>query len=133
MEIPRIKQNYAKYYKCSKCDYTCSSLWNLKSHTADNHISIKEKLKLQYYCRLCDSTSISETYYKRHLDSDTHKTKLIDKNIKTYIDEKINEKINERIDERIDEKINEKMEEKMDEKMDEKMEERMEERMDEKM
>ena len=100
--IPRIKQNYIKYYKCNKCDYTCSSLWNLKSHTADNHISIKDKLKLQYYCKLCDSTSISEMYYKRHLDSDEHKNKLIDKNLKKYIDERVDKRIDIKLKELIE-------------------------------
>jgi hypothetical protein len=32
-------------------------------------------------------------YYKRHLDSDEHKNKLIDKNLKKYIDERIDERI----------------------------------------
>ena len=90
----RLTHNYTKYYKCNKCDYTCSSLWNLKSHTAAYHISIKDKLKLQYYCKLCNTTSISEMYYKRHLDSEEHTNKLIDKNLKKYIDERIEERIN---------------------------------------
>jgi len=36
-------------------------------------------------------------YYKRHLDSEEHKNKLIDKNLKKYIDERIEERINFKI------------------------------------
>ena len=97
MELPviskvlynNITNAYKKYYKCNKCNYTSSTLWNLKKHTADTHISIKEKKKLPFYCKMCDSTSISQLYYDKHLNSDIHT------NIKKYIDDCINKMKND--------------------------------------
>jgi hypothetical protein len=99
---------YKKYYKCNKCDFTCNTLFNLKRHTSDNHLSIKDKKELPYYCKLCDFTYISKLYYDRHLDSENHKekesliklnNKNLDKNIKKYIDETINKMKNDIIKE----------------------------------
>lgn len=121
MELPviskvlynNITSAYKKYYKCNKCNYTSSTLWNLKKHTAETHISIKEKKKLPFYCKICDSTSISQLYYDKHLNSDIHKNKIkslieekeekdekeesfnIDANIKKYIDDCINKMKND--------------------------------------
>jgi len=110
MELPIIsktlydnKRNaYKKQYTCNKCNYITSTLWDLKKHTA-THISIKEKKKLQYYCKICDSISISQLYYDKHLDSDNNKNKInpletkdnldkyeINTDIKQYIDVCIN-------------------------------------------
>jgi len=110
MELPIIsktlydnKRNaYKKQYTCNKCNYITSTLWDLKKHTT-THITIKEKKKLPYYCIICDSISISQLYYDKHLDSDNHKNKIkpleineiIDKyeihnDIKLYIDAYIN-------------------------------------------
>jgi len=105
MELPVIcktiydntKSAYIKYYKCNKCNYTCSNLWNLKKHTVE-HISIKQKNKLPFYCKICDSISISEQYYETHLTSDSHIEKTIGKDIKKYIDSRM-EKLTQRINE----------------------------------
>ena len=102
MELPVIcktiydnrKNAYIKYYKCNKCNYTCSNLWNLKKHTAE-HMSIKEKNKLPFYCKLCDSVSISEEYYEKHLESDCHIEKKIGKDVKNYIDRQIDSRMKE--------------------------------------
>lgn len=104
MELPNIyktiynnkKNAYIKYYKCNKCDYTCSNLWNLKKHTAE-HISIKEKKELPFYCKLCDSLSICQQYYDKHLESDSHIEKTIGKDIKTYINRQIDIRMNKTI------------------------------------
>ena len=100
MELPLIcktiynnkKSAYIKCYKCNKCDYTCNSLWNLKKHTAE-HISIKDKNNLPFYCKMCESLSISEEYYEKHLESDSHIEKTIGKDIKNYIDRQIDSRI----------------------------------------
>ena len=95
--LPIIKTTYKKYYKCSKCNFTSNTLFHLKKHTAENHLSIKDKKELPYYCKICDSTSISKLYFDRHLDSEKHLNALnklnqdkLDKDIKKYIDDSIN-------------------------------------------
>ena len=91
MELPFIcKTLHKRAYKCNKCDYTCSSLWHLKKHTA-GHKTIKEKIKLPFYCKTCDHLSVSEMYYQRHLKSNVHLEKIIDKDIKQYIDNRMEE------------------------------------------
>ena len=114
MDLPIISKTlydnkmraYRKEYKCNKCNHTTHTLWNLKKHTADTHKTIKEKYKLPYYCKICDSISISKSYYETHLNSNDHINKIqsllyvkplkeeilekeynIDENIKKYIDD----------------------------------------------
>ena len=107
MELPIISKTlydnklkkYKKYYKCNKCEYTCSTLWNLKKHTVDEHISIADKNKLPFYCKLCDIVCISQLYYDIHVNSNQHIEKSIDINIKKYIDERVEKRIEERIEE----------------------------------
>jgi len=95
MELPFIcKTLHKRAYKCNKCDYSCNSLWNLKKHTAE-HISIREKNKLPFYCKMCDSLSISQEYYEKHLESDSHVEKTIGKDIKNYIDMQIDARMKE--------------------------------------
>lgn len=114
MELPEIcktvydnrTRSYTKYYKCNKCDYTCSSLWNLKKHTA-GHKTIKEKIKLPFYCKICDDLSVSDTYYEKHLKSTIHLEKIINKDIKNYIDRQIDARMKE-YEEKYREKYREK-------------------------
>lgn len=92
MELPIIskilydnkKNAYKKQYICNKCNYNTCTLWDLKKHTANIHITIKEKKKLPYYCIICDSISISQLYYDKHIDSDNHKNKIKSFEIKPF-------------------------------------------------
>ena len=42
---------------------------------------------------MCDSLSISQEYYEKHLESDSHVEKTIGKDIKNYIDRQIDSRI----------------------------------------
>jgi len=56
---------------------------------------MNEKNKLPFYCKQCDSVSISKEYYEKHLVTDSHIEKLIGKDIKKYIDRQIDDRMKE--------------------------------------
>ena len=65
-------------FKCQHCDlYTTKQQTNLKLHILNNHKTKAErKEEFPFYCELCDSGTLKDTQFKKHLDTKKHKKKL---------------------------------------------------------
>lgn len=50
----------------------------METHILNNHsTNIERKNKFKFYCETCDIGSFSEKHYKKHLETQKHKRRLL--------------------------------------------------------
>lgn len=62
-----------KIHKCTDCEHTTHSAWNMKMHKLSKHSTKQEREKQKYYCSICDVVFMSPLFLKSHLGGIHHK------------------------------------------------------------
>lgn len=74
----KIRSDKKAEFKCTQCNlYTIKQQTNLKLHILNNHKTTEErKAEFPFYCELCDTGTLKETQFKKHLETKKHKKKF---------------------------------------------------------
>ena len=73
-----LRNGKPKTHKCTfhGCDHKTTIHWNMKMHIMTMHSTIEERIKMKYYCKICDTVFFSPLYLDKHNMGIKHKNMI---------------------------------------------------------